>query len=57
MRIWYLKKLLNYLNTNFNHITTGEHTTWILKDKVIAIWDNGDLEVLWDIFKEGVLKP
>lgn len=57
MRIWYLKKLLKYLNANFNHVTNGEHTTWVLKDKVIAIWDNGDLEVVWDIFKEGVLKP
>jgi hypothetical protein len=28
-----------------------------MKDKVVAMWDNDGLEILWDIFKEGVLKP
>ena len=57
MRTFYLKKLLKHLNENYAHLTTGDQTIWYLKDKVIALWDNGDLEVVWDIFKEGVLKP
>lgn len=57
MRIFYMNKLLKYLNSNFEHVTNNDTTIWLLKDKVVALWDNGDLEILWDIFKEGVLKP
>jgi hypothetical protein len=57
MNTWYLGKLLRYLNSNFKHITDKDTTIWYLKDKVIALWDDGELEVVWDIFKEGVLRP
>ena len=57
MRIWYLKKMLKYLNSNFQHFTSGDSTIWVMKNKVVALWDDGDLEIVWDIFKESVLKP
>ena len=57
MRLYYLQKLLKYLNANYEHYADGKNVVWFLKDKTIAIWDNGDLEVVWEIFKEGVLKP
>lgn len=57
MRIFYIRKLLKYLNSNFDHFNNGHQTIWYLKDKAIALWDNGDLEIVWDIFKEGILKP
>jgi hypothetical protein len=30
---------------------------WVAKDKVVALLDKDGLEIIWDIFKEGVLKP
>jgi hypothetical protein len=57
MRIWYVKKLLKFLNANFEFSTANGSTIWVMKDKVVAMWDNDGLEILWDIFKEGVLKP
>lgn len=57
MRVFYIQKLLKFLNANFKHESFGENTIWYFKDKIVALWDDGNLEVLWDIFKEGVLRP
>lgn len=56
MKSWYLSKLLRFLNKNFLHSNNGEQTIWYFKDKVVALWDNGELEILADILKEGLLK-
>jgi hypothetical protein len=52
-----MKKLLKYLNLNFKSVTNGDTTIWVMKDKAVALFDNDGLEILWDIFKEGVLRP
>lgn len=57
MRIFYMKKLLKYLNSHFQHFSHGDTTIWVMKDKVIALWDNDGLEIIADILKEGLLKP
>lgn len=58
MRIWYIKRMLKYLNNNYSSYNFGGQTIWYnTKDKIVALWDNGDIEVIWDIFKEGILKP
>lgn len=57
MRIWYIKKLLKHLNDNFSSVSNGTNTIWYnAKNKAVALWDDGDIEILWDIFKEGILK-
>lgn len=57
MRIWYIKKVLKYLNANCRPTNYGDTTIWVLKDKVVALWDNDGLEIAWDILKEAVLLP
>jgi hypothetical protein len=57
MKTWYLKKLLKFLNTNFDYSEVNGSVMWVAKDKVVALLDKDGLEIIWDIFKEGVLKP
>jgi hypothetical protein len=57
MKLWYLKKLLKFLNTHFEYSEVNGNVIWIAKDKVIALLDKDGLEIVWDIFKEGVLRP
>jgi hypothetical protein len=55
MRTFFFKKIVKYLNKNFEHLTTNDSTIWVMKDKVIATLDKDSFEVVIDVLKEALL--
>jgi hypothetical protein len=56
MRARFLKMTIEHLNKNYAHISHGNQSIWFdTKEKVVALMDNGELEIVFDILKEAVL--
>lgn len=58
MRERFVKITVDYLNKNYAHMSHGKQSIWFdTKEKVVALMDDGNLEVVIDIIKEAVFRP